>query len=140
MRRSFVKIGRCGPCGRVAFCRNIVTMSILNEVGSVHEPEFHAGDRLRKAREVAGMDRQTLASRIDVHRQSVQRYEEGLAKPRGPVITAWAMATGVRREWLESGKYTPRDLNPEPTGSRRLTHLRRPTAQSQGSSMLRKAA
>lgn len=66
-------------------------------------PEFTLGDRLRKAREHAGLDMRDLAAMIDIHRQTVARYESGDATPRRPVILSWSLATGVSLDWLTFG-------------------------------------
>ena len=66
-------------------------------------PEFTLGDRLRKAREFSGMDMQELAAAIDVHRQSISRYESGSAIPRKHVILSWSLVTGVDPEWIQGG-------------------------------------
>jgi transcriptional regulator with XRE-family HTH domain len=65
--------------------------------------EFTLGDRLRKAREYAGLEIQELASAVDVHRQSVTRYETDRAKPKRGTVLLWSMATGVSVAWLETG-------------------------------------
>ena len=63
-------------------------------------PEFTLGDRLRKAREIAGLEMRDLAERTGVHRQSIARYEQGAATPRRPVILIWAVETGVDYDWI----------------------------------------
>ena len=64
---------------------------------------FHAGDRIRKAREYVGQDRQSFAETIGVHRDTLAKYEEtGKAKRSTLISVAWA--TPVRLEWLESGE------------------------------------
>jgi transcriptional regulator with XRE-family HTH domain len=67
--------------------------------------EFTLGDRLRKARQYANMEIQELASAVDVHRQSVARYETDQAVPKRGTMLLWSMATGVSFSWLigESG-------------------------------------
>lgn len=67
-------------------------------------PEFTVGDRLRKARECAGMEQSELAAAIEVDRKTVSNYERGHVKPRPIVMAAWALATGVDRQWLETGR------------------------------------
>jgi len=66
-------------------------------------PGFHKGDRLRKAREFAGLEQVELAQRIDVHRGTIARYESGDVRVKLPVVIAWAMATGVDANWLLNG-------------------------------------
>ncbi len=87
-------------------------MSIATDTRRV--PAFIAGDRLRKAREVAHLTQSELAARIGVHRDSIMRAE-GTDSPKYTIIAAYALATGVDFEWLQTGECTPRDLNPEPT-------------------------
>lgn len=70
-------------------------------------PEFNLGDRLRKAREIAGYDQIALAAEIDVHRQTVARYESGASAPRRPVLISWALTTGVSLDWLQNGPESP---------------------------------
>lgn len=67
-------------------------------------PRFHAGDRLRKAREVRGLGTAELAELLGVSRNTVGNYESGRVTPRRPVLIAWAMATGVPIAWLENGE------------------------------------
>lgn len=78
-------------------------------VGGV--PEWTIADRLRKAREHAQMDKGEFAEKIGISRNSVGNYENGHTVPRTIVINAWAFATGVPREWLETGEgpATPTD-------------------------------
>lgn len=78
-------------------------------------PEFTLGDRLRKAREFAGIDMRDLAQMIDIHRQSVARYEQGQAIPRRPVMLSWAISTGVSLEWITSGEISTHDEKSERT-------------------------
>ncbi|WP_423243330.1 helix-turn-helix domain-containing protein [Actinomyces lilanjuaniae] len=72
-------------------------------VGTI--PHFTIYDRLRKAREVSGLDQTELAERIGVSRTSVSSYEAGrIARPRKIVLNAWGLATGVPVQWLETGE------------------------------------
>ena len=65
--------------------------------------DFTLGDRLRKAREFAGLEIQELAEAVDVHRQSVTRYETDKARPKRGTLLLWSYATGVSVSWLEDG-------------------------------------
>lgn len=77
-------------------------MSVQSAAGII--PTFTIYDRLRKAREVSGLDQAALADAIGVTRASVSAYETGrVAKPRKIVLNAWALATGVPVQWLETG-------------------------------------
>lgn len=80
-------------------------------------PEFTVGDRLARARTTGGISVQQMAEALGVDRRTVGRYERSETVKR-TIIMAYALRTGVPVEWLETGKYTPWDLNPEPTGLR----------------------
>lgn len=70
-----------------------------------HIPEWTMGDRLRKAREEAGLDQAALAEALGVSRATISNHEVGTGK-RGTsrmMIRAWALATGVPAEWIETG-------------------------------------
>lgn len=63
-------------------------------------PEWTLGDRLRKARELTGLDQTEFASRIDISRKTVGNYETGRVEARMIVLKQWALATGVDLAWL----------------------------------------
>lgn len=84
----------------------------FGETGTI--PEWTVGDRLRKAREMTGLDQRQFAMHTGLSRGTVNNYEGGKVEPRRPSLILWAMATGVPVTWIETG-CTPRDLNPEPT-------------------------
>lgn len=67
-------------------------------------PDFDIHDRLRKAREYSGLDQTQLADRMGVSRGTVSNAERGQRAVRTIVVRAWALATGVDRAWLETGK------------------------------------
>lgn len=67
-------------------------------------PAFTLGDRLRKAREVAGLTQSDLAAALGIGRRSVSRYEDGDQEPKRGVVMAWSMATSVPLEWLLTGQ------------------------------------
>jgi transcriptional regulator with XRE-family HTH domain len=69
-------------------------------------PEFSTADRLRKARQFAGLTPEELAERIGVTPRTVYNYETG--KPTRPAaLKLWALATGVPFQWIETGEYDP---------------------------------
>lgn len=86
----------------------------LGAAGTI--PTWDIRDRLRKARETAGLEQSELATVMGVSRQTVSNYEKGHVQPRRSGLRLWAMATGVPVEWIETG-CTPSDLNREPTDS-----------------------
>lgn len=65
-------------------------------------PQWTLGDRLRKAREHAGMDQLELANRIGISRNTVSNYElgNGTRPPKVVVLRAWANECGVPYEWV----------------------------------------
>ena len=73
-------------------------------------PRFEVPDRLRKAREVTGLDQAAFAEEIGVSRGTVRNYETGRSRPRKVVLIAWSLRTGVPIEWLEHG------IEPAPDG------------------------
>ena len=71
-------------------------------------PEFDIHDRLRKARDIVGLDQQTLGDEIDVSRNTVVHYENGSTKRLKPIVLKqWALRTGVPYEWLMTGEEPP---------------------------------
>lgn len=64
-------------------------------------PEWTLGERLRKAREDTSLSQTEWADRVGVSRRSVSNYESGVSTPSRPVMLAWAMAAGVRLDWLK---------------------------------------
>lgn len=65
-------------------------------------PEWTFGDRLRKARRVAGLSQAELADALGVSTARLSNWEAGYNLPRDLVRTANAagVATGVATEWL----------------------------------------
>lgn len=98
------------------------TTATQREDRSSDQP-FHLGDRIRKAREHIGQDRQTFAENVGIHRDTLAKYEES-GRAKRPVLLAVAMATGVRQEWLETGELpwlkASADHDDNPTNRRKL--------------------
>lgn len=76
-------------------------MTISTDHGNI--PVFTQGDRLRKARQLTGLSTRDFAERIGVSQKSVTNAEGDHVRTRPIVLNAWALATGVPREWLETG-------------------------------------
>lgn len=75
-------------------------------------PVFTEADRMRKARELTGLDRAQFADLVGVSAKTVLNYETGATTRVKPLVRrAWAMATGVPASWLETGE-TPRSGDP----------------------------
>jgi transcriptional regulator with XRE-family HTH domain len=64
-------------------------------------PEFSLGDRMRKAREAAGLEQSDICKALRFSRSSASSWENGRATPRSYVIEQWADLTGVDLEWLD---------------------------------------
>lgn len=79
-------------------------------------PEWTITDRLRKARELTGLDQGPFADNIGVSRGTVSNYERGSRTHKKSVLMTWAMGSGVPLEWLMSGEQGAPDNTPE--GSR----------------------
>lgn len=67
-------------------------------------PHFTVADRLRKAREAAGLDQTGLARRMGVSRGTISNTERGVVSVRRPMVGAWSLATGVPVSWIETGE------------------------------------
>jgi len=66
-------------------------------------PQWTLGDRLRKAREAAGLKQAELARKIGISRASIVNYEAGRYVPSRPVLLSWALCCGVDWAWLTGG-------------------------------------
>lgn len=74
----------------MSYTRHMTTQPMAGRV-----PQWTMADRLRKARESAGLEQGELAEAMGVSRQSISSAERGAARPRRLTVRAWAMATGV---------------------------------------------
>ena len=63
-------------------------------------PQWTLGDRMRKAREHAGLKQTDLARDTGIGRSSIVNYETGRYAPSRPVLLSWALCTGVPLTWL----------------------------------------
>jgi transcriptional regulator with XRE-family HTH domain len=70
-------------------------------VGTI--PTFTLADRLKKAREVTGLEQGEFAERAGMARTTVLNYERGHTTPRAIYLRAWAEVSGVDLHWLETG-------------------------------------
>ena len=70
-------------------------------------PEWSIADRLRKARESAGLEQTELAAATSISRATISAAERGHRVPSRSNMRLWSMATGVPLAWLESGMTPP---------------------------------
>ncbi len=84
-------------------------------------PTFTLADRLRKARELTGLEQREFADQLGISRTSVSNAETGTTRPIKVTLKAWALRSGVDYEWLTTGAagdphpWAPWDSNPQPT-------------------------
>lgn len=94
--------------GLVAYLGHM-TIQSTSAAGAI--PGWTMGDRLRKAREYAGMSQMELSELIGASKRTIGRYEDG-AEPKRPVVISWALATGVSLDWLETGELNEKTPSP----------------------------
>ena len=64
---------------------------------------FTIGDRLRKAREVAGFDQRGFEAASGISRATIGAYELGKSTPRRAYLSIWANVTDTDLDWLMYG-------------------------------------
>ena len=64
-------------------------------------PAWRTGDRIRRAREYAGLEQRELAERAGISQATVSAAETGRAQPHRSTLMLIAAATGVAYEWLD---------------------------------------
>lgn len=75
-------------------------------------PQWTLGDRLRKARQETGLTVREFADEIGVSAKTITDAEGDRRTSRKILLNAYAMRTGVPREWLETGQVTSPDNGP----------------------------
>lgn len=63
-------------------------------------PSINLGKRLEIAREHRGMTQADLGDVLGIGRTAVGKCEQGRRRPSRAEVIAWALATGVRFDWL----------------------------------------
>ncbi len=63
-------------------------------------PDFTLADRLRKAREFAGLEQNELAALTHISRNTIGNYEGGKVRPKMSYLMLWAQVCGVDLDWL----------------------------------------
>lgn len=64
---------------------------------------FPLTERLRRARQLAGLDQRQLADALGIARNTVSNYETGTSEPSASNLVRWARATGASLDWLADG-------------------------------------
>jgi transcriptional regulator with XRE-family HTH domain len=98
----------------------------MSDMSNMHEPTAGVGrvpewsfvDRLRKARESAGLDQARLAGLLAKRRSTISNWERGTNRPDDLALRAIAYVTDVDYRWLVHGiePHTPPDQGVSPTG------------------------
>lgn len=70
-------------------------------------PQWTLGDRLRKARTTAGIERPDMADDIGCTERTISSYELDQTRVPKLVIRQYALRTGVPLEWLRGEIYHP---------------------------------
>lgn len=65
-------------------------------------PDWNQGERLRKARQTANLDIDTMADHLDCTPRTIRNYESGVTRPNRATLMAWATLTDVPLWWLEA--------------------------------------
>lgn len=71
-------------------------------------------ERIRRAREEAGLTQQELAERLGRSKDTVRGYEAGRIEPPGKIVRQIADTTGWRPEWFVAGVDIDRQTRPAP--------------------------
>lgn len=94
---------------------NLAPMSMERAPQGAHIPEWTTGERLRKAREDAGLSQQQLADEISVSRRQIIYYENNAKTPTRGEFLLWQMITSVPAEWLKTGMRPENNGGPDGT-------------------------
>ena len=94
-------------------------------------PEITLGWRLRIARETSGLGLREFADRIGVSPDTVTSAEKDRRKVRPITINAYALATGVDKQWIETGISSDRD---DPDGGSSVDISNSPDSPGPGTS------
>lgn len=92
-------------------------------------PPIEVRHRLRIAREYAGLEQAELALTMGVTRSTVSNAENGRGRPLRSTINLWAMACGVPREWIMTGRPPAGGDDPN-SGLRIISDQERPKPQA----------
>ena len=69
-------------------------------------------DRLRKSRQMAGLEQADVAELLGVSRNTISNYETGKSEPTATTFVLWAEATRASLDWLALGIVRPEGFEP----------------------------
>lgn len=61
-------------------------------------------ERLKQAREAAGLSQKKLGEKVNIARETVRSYENGYKQPTLTIISKIAVVLNVSLDWLAYGK------------------------------------
>lgn len=99
---SLAKLGKLSQHGRMS-----------QDQSTAYIPQWTQGDRLRKARTLTGKTVREFAEHIGVSHGTITNAETDSRAVRSITLKAWALATGVSQEWLETGVNDSRPTPPD---------------------------
>lgn len=76
--------------------------------------EVELGKRICAARRLAGLSQAALGAAVDRSKQSVSKWESGLATPEFGILARIAEVTGVSLYWVITGDDPAQRPGPEP--------------------------
>jgi transcriptional regulator with XRE-family HTH domain len=79
-------------------------------------PQWTLGDRIRKAREFAGLDQDDIASALYMSRAAVSAWENNHSKPNARKLEVIASKCGVPLLWLVTGTFGDAVTDPNTHG------------------------
>ena len=78
-------------------------MSVAEAVEASRVPEWTLGDRLKKARVLAGIEQREMARQLGVTSGAISNWEKDISRPRQDllqVLRRWSEITNVSYGWL----------------------------------------
>ena len=84
-------------------CNTLCHHDRMSQMHDQSELEWTLNDRLHKALRISGMNATSMADALGVHRNTVNNYLTEKSPIDRRTLIAWAFATGVPFEWLETG-------------------------------------
>jgi len=89
------------------------------------DPDSALPDRLRTARDAAGLTQAQVAQKLHVHRPTISEIEAGRRRVTASELTSFARLYGVSVEWLASGEKPSQVSEEVLVAARQLTKLSR---------------